>query len=431
MTHDKPTADTQIIKLVEAGWEADRRGQRIEARNMWETALRLAREAGDLASESEALSGLGVSVRYDFDFTRSEALLREALERAEAGGHKREAVRARANLAITLRQMGRLDMAQDESQIAARLYRDIGELAGVNRMLHLQSQILQDQGLLEQALKLMEEVIELDEITGDRSGQARSLGLMSSLLHEMGRYDEAISRLQQVITIFKALGEPSFLALGLINLAEVHKSAGRLDDAMESLDEALRVTAPLHMPGRQARALSLRAAVLVMLERPDEAADAVLKANDLVGSNADGYMRQANAVTLARIALRRHNPRQALEHAELAVQTSREEGYPVLLVDSLWLKAGALLQLGETDDAREAVMEAIEVLDRTDKPEQQYRLKCTALHARIEQQAGNAEDARFLAEEAEDLRAKLNVTESSHDPELREVALQLRELATG
>lgn len=431
MTHHTPPSDPRISKLLEDASVAEQRGRRAEARKLMDSALGLAREIGDPVAEVDALSALGVFVRYDLDLARSEALLREAMALAEAGGLKRKAVRARANLAVTLRRMGRLDLAQDESQTAARLYRDIGELAGVNRMLHLQSQILQDQGLLEQAMQLMEEVIELDEITGDHNGRARSLGALSSLLSEMGRYDEAIRRLQQAITLFRAQEDPSFLALSLTSLAGIHAAMGRLDAAMECLDEVVAVAAPLDLPVRQARALTQRAVLLVMLDRLDEAADAIQRAAELVGGKPDGYMRQSHAATRARIAVRRHNPQQALEHAERAVQAARDEGYPALLVDSLWLKASALLELGDADAAREVVMEATEVLDRTDKPEQQHRLKCAALLARIEQQAGNTEEARFLAEDAETLRAELNVTEESHDPELRQLTQQLREMAAG
>src|SRR5688572_3647883 len=163
-----------VETLLRAGLLAEKLGRPQQAAASVERALEMAVAHADLPGRINALSELGVQARASGHLERSETLLRQAAALAGKYSDKPLIARARSNLAVTLRRAGKPDRAFDEGNAAARLYRDLGDLAGANRMLHLQSQIQQDQGLLEEAKATLEEVIGLDAMIGDDTGSARS-----------------------------------------------------------------------------------------------------------------------------------------------------------------------------------------------------------------------------------------------------------------
>ncbi|MCB9933387.1 MAG: tetratricopeptide repeat protein [Planctomycetes bacterium] len=432
MPQDTPASRRHVDELIQAAVKADSAGSRDEARGLVEQALRIAREAGDTLAEAAALNELGVQLRYDLDYKRSEELLREAARAAAACGDKPAMAAARANLASTLRRAGKPEQSHDECEAASRLYRELGNLVGVNRMLHLKANLFEMQGMLEEAKAILDEVVELDEITGDQNGRARSLGTLALMLRRMGRRTEAEVKMRLALDLFRKLNSPADVCQALTNLAGWALDEGEPERAVPLLDEVLEITDRHQLAARRARGLSAYTLAHYQMGRLDDALDVALQTEQLPGSSRDPVIQTTLQKVRAFISLQRHNPRLALQYAEQLEALLLETGSgPDLLAVPRRVRAAALLVLGEPAAAREAIMAAMEALDEAALRETHAYLKCTALLARIEQQNGRPDDARFLAEEAEVLRARLNVTESTRDPELKELIPHLREMVSG
>jgi tetratricopeptide (TPR) repeat protein len=411
----------RVEALIRAAVLAEKLGRPHDAADAADRALDLATTHADGPGRINALSELGVQARTRGDLERSEKLLREAALLAGEQGDKRLIARSRGNLAVTLRRAGKPDRAFDEGNAATRLYRDLGDLGGANRMLHLQSQIQQDRGLLEEAKATLEEVIGLDALTGDSMGRARSLGNLGLLLWRMGELGAAAARLEQAMEFFVAAGSRIDVIRARGNVGLVRCSMGETDAAIACFEQSATEAAELGLAVERAHALSNLAATPVMCERWDEAEDCV----NATGAEGDYRRRHTDLLTRARIAVHRGDETAALGHARKAAEIASTADNPLCVAQAQRVEAQALHAMHQNEHAREAILLALEQLEQADQPESAEQLVCNALAAEIEHALGAEENARLLAQEA------LEAAEHhmySPDPEVQRAINSLRAL---
>lgn len=408
---------SRIEDMVATAVCADLTGHAEDALALAESALELAVTHDCLAGRVEALSELGVQWRRRGEMARSASLLAEGVEYADKLGDKRLLARCTANLAVTRRRSDELDLAHDDALQASRLYRDLGDLAGVNRMLHLKAGILAEQGLLEEAREAYEEVIELDAMTGERLGRARTLGNLALLLRDLGCYELSAERLREAIELFRELGTPEDVARGLNNLSISLCDGAAYDAALEVLNEAAGLARQCGSEVLAGWTHSLRAALYVTLGRNSEAAEHAQAALEKGNERA----RRSALLTLARVAM----PEDKAGALELVEQAIAMVKTPYAL--ALRLKGELLLDMGNAD-ATEFALQSIETLDTAGVTRTVEYLKCAVLAARIEAQSGQRDEARFLAEDAASLRDLLGLREDHPDPEVRRTLRAIDEL---
>ncbi|MCA8913010.1 MAG: tetratricopeptide repeat protein [Planctomycetes bacterium] len=408
---------TRVDDLIATAVCADLSGHKDDALSLAQGALELAVTHEYLAGRVEALSELGVQWRRRDNLGRSASLLQEGVECAQELGDKRLLARCTANLAVTRRRSNALDVAYDNALEASQLYRDLGDLAGVNRMLHLKASILAEQGLLEEARETYEEVIGLDAMTGDRLGRARTLGNLALLLHDLGSYAQSAETLREAIELFRELGTPEDVARGLNNLSISLRDGGDFEGALEALDEAAELAVQCGSPSMAAWTQALRATLFLGWGRVAEAAELAQAA--LTAGNK--ITRRVALLTLARVAAEDDVPA-ALELVERAIGLS-ETPNP----QALRLKGELLHALGDAD-AAECALQSIEALDATGITHTVEYLKCTVLAARIEAKSGGRDEALALAEDAATLRDSLGLSSSHPDPEVRRTLRAIEEL---
>ncbi|MCA8916195.1 MAG: tetratricopeptide repeat protein [Planctomycetes bacterium] len=419
----------KIDAMIRASVCADIGGDGAQARSLAEGALELATLHNLPASRLVALCELGVQLRWAGDLVHSESLLREAVEIADGLGNKREQARSHSGLATTLYRRGQSDLAFDEGELAARFYRDLGDLTGAARILHLQAQIRKSQGLLEDARALLEEVIELDSITGDEHGQGRSIGNLALLLMQMQKPDEAAERLQQAIKLFEKVRSPADTLRALCNLASVRTSQGHFEVALQTLRDVAQESKRIGNMAELSNALCFQADTLQYLGRDAEALELARQAEAATGANTANNVRFIAGLIRCRISLNARDAKAALGYISAAEELARELNNQLDIATALRLKAEALRSAGMLADAREATLECIEILDaaRVD-PSREY-LKCVTLAAQLENDQGNQEEAGFLVAEGNRLRELLQVDDTTPDPDLRRVVKALRELS--
>lgn len=411
----------RIELMVAAAVAADLSGHKDDAMSLVQGALELSITHDHLPGRIEALSELGVQLRYRGELERSKSLLSEGLEYADQLGEKRLIARCTANLAVTCRRLGEPDLAYDHGQQAARLYRDLGNLTGANSMLHLMAGIQRSQGMLEEARESLTEVIELDALTGDTLGRARSLGNLALLLMDMGRTAEATDRLQDAIELFRQMDAPEDVAKGLVNLAAALSVAGDMQATMRTLAEAESVARACGATQQLAVAELTKASSLWMLGRGIEARKLASDVLDRLGERAPKDMRQSGLLTLARVAMDEQDFVLAASLIEQAVPLTA----PTATV--LRLKAEVLRKLADTD-AGEFALQSIELLDSVGINRTVEYLKCMVLAAELERLAGRSAEAGFLLEGAEELRDELELQATHPDPELRRALTVISEL---
>jgi len=173
-----------------------------------ETALRLARAAGDRAAQAQACIDLG-SLHYQTGrYQEGIVLLREGLVLARELGDR------------------------------------FGEAASLSNLGSIHERL----GNYQEALTWQQDSLTLRRELGDRFGEAASLNNFGVVHERLGNYREAIACQQDSLTICRELGDRHGQAEALRDLGDALLGAGRPQQAREAWQEALELCEALQLP---------------------------------------------------------------------------------------------------------------------------------------------------------------------------------------
>jgi tetratricopeptide (TPR) repeat protein len=291
---------------------------------------------------------------------RGLAVAREALPRAEAAGDP-----APFQALIDLyRDAGRLD---DAEAVLARLY----EIDPAGSLLQ-RGQLAKQRGHPEEALELLHAAVRLHP-------SRATLITVANVEYELSRFDEARRHAEAAL----ARSPGDFESLGV--LAQIELLRGNPERAVALLREAVKSD-----PG--SGSLNNLGTSLMLLRRYGEAEETLRKALSLQPDAPDPILNLADCLTL----LGRTAEARTL-YARLAEATARRAtpGWDVLGV-----RAQALAHLGKTDEALDAIQQALRL-----SPENgQLDLEAAVVYAVI----GDRGSALFYARKAAELRVDPN-----------------------
>ena len=132
---------TEANAAISLGWALQARGRGDETVRLFEEALEVAREVGDLSLLIDALEAVfTAAIEVRGDYRRAEALGREFVELSRRSGNVAKLGRAQLNLGYLFREMGRLDEAGEPIRAAleaARVVHDPIQLAFCHAILAL------------------------------------------------------------------------------------------------------------------------------------------------------------------------------------------------------------------------------------------------------------------------------------------------------
>lgn len=154
------------------------------------------------------------------------------------------------------------------------------------------------------------------------------------------------------------------------------------EPALEYLGSALDIAAAVGDRHGTATVLNNMGDVLLSLGRHDEAMDSLKRALGIRQEIGDGFRTSTTQTTLGEICRGLGRYEEAVEHCELALASSHGIVRGNLnRADALSTLGDALAHLGRADQAREAWLTALPILDQLNDP------RATALRDRLEGQA--------------------------------------------
>ncbi len=171
------------------------------------------------------------------DVERAEILCDEALLLSRSVGDAELTGRTLTNLAITLRDRGRLDEATAAGAEALAIFRDLGhdQLLSIG-LLNLGA-IRLDADCPDEAGALFAECLDLKRRLGDRFGVANCLANLASVHKRRAEWSEARRLFAESMSLRRGLAEKRGLALTLVELATVEIDDGRPEAAVPLLAE--------------------------------------------------------------------------------------------------------------------------------------------------------------------------------------------------
>src|SRR5207244_2878442 len=169
-------------------------------------ALALALALGDSALQALASLQLGTSYYFPGDFGRAAALLRQSVEAADRGSGTPSTdtrIRSRAQLAVTLSEVGAFTEGRRYGEEALRLAmlegRGVTPLIAHGHLGHLYLA----QGALEHAIQVLEQGLALCRASGERSNMGGLLFIASALGYAyalQGRLAEGRALLEETVS---------------------------------------------------------------------------------------------------------------------------------------------------------------------------------------------------------------------------------------
>ena len=168
------------------------------------------------------------------EVARAERELRTAIAEFQTLDREWNAADASADLAVILRQQGRLEEAQDllEAQSAAFRHLKDDRAQAVTR--GFIADILQDRGETDQALRIRrEEQLPVFEKLGDVRAVAVTRGQIADILQQRGETDEALRIWRdEVLPVFEKLGDVRFVAVTRGRIADILQQRGETDEVL-------------------------------------------------------------------------------------------------------------------------------------------------------------------------------------------------------
>jgi predicted ATPase len=195
-----------------------------------------------------ALDAAGGAAWFVGDAERALALFERALAVFEELGDRAGVARILARLAPPLMQAGRLDEAARLASEAVKINRDLGERGELALSLSLVGAAADEQGDPERASALYEESMELAREVGDTWQVAWTAQVLADLALRQGELAQAWSLGRESLALARETGDDvaALICLGILSATAAQRGdaacAGRLWGAAERLDRELGET---------------------------------------------------------------------------------------------------------------------------------------------------------------------------------------------
>jgi DNA-binding SARP family transcriptional activator/Tfp pilus assembly protein PilF len=228
------------------------RGHIAEEATIHTAARRAARDTGDLAAESSALTALGLvkwrQGRYEEaadDHTQALALSRKADDRTGQA-------RALYNLGIVEMDQGGYAPAARHFRRALALHRETGDRTGQAAALNALGNLAEHQGRYRQAATYCRQSLALSRETGHKTAEAVASVNLGRVVRRLGRCQQAAEHHQQALALFRQIGNRRGEAVALGNLGVVDYLLGRYRQAAEWHTQALDICRAIKDPEAEA-----------------------------------------------------------------------------------------------------------------------------------------------------------------------------------
>jgi class 3 adenylate cyclase/tetratricopeptide (TPR) repeat protein len=254
--------------------------------------------------------------RWEGELEDEERYALEALDLAQAAGHKGLEARATYRLASAYSALMRLDEAERMVERALELAEESGSIVARGLALREAGHFYANRGELEAAQRALEQSRDLFSEAGSSWQIGRTLNTLAWVAAERGEYPQAEKLLRDAIRLLKPLEDRGTLCESQRALAEALLAQGRLDEAERMALEAMETVGAQDISSQATTRLSLG---LVRAAQGRDAEAEQLMRDAWTAVDGTGY-RAIEAWILERLDqfLREHGRAEAAVAARLA-----------------------------------------------------------------------------------------------------------------
>lgn len=370
-----------------------------EGRQLMQQAIELAQSRGIDNYVKRGLVDLGNTYMLSRDYARAEEYFQQSLELAQRQKDPRNVARALLSLASASERQDKLDQGLAYIDQALPFYQRGGYRRETILALAIQARAKRKKGEYEVALKTFEQELEVAKFLNDQALIAQATVDIGGVLMNQAHYPEALTHFEEGYTIARASNFQSNIGLYLTNRANALWNLGRYTEARPLFDEASQIAATLKGKGFSSW-YYLSAARMALSER--QFAQAQENSRAATAANT-ASTTETSLVGLAQALSGATNEGRLNCQKAVAMLTPASD--PLTAAEVKLALAQALLLTGDSAAALPAAIEAQQTFARLGKPDSQWL--ALLLAARAGKNAGEAQQARDYASQAESLLAGL------------------------
>lgn len=357
----------------------------------------------DPVGEALTLNFIGNVYRQQFDYKNAREYYKQSLAQAQQAGSKDVMARALNSLCLTDQQEEHYDTAAQECGTSLALRRELGDKPAIAETLVAQGRLdylmerddralldyqeslslyqeLQDpyyieylnasigdiyytQGNFVQALESFQSSLKMSRSQGDKDNTTYALRMIADIHDVQGNYDVALEYLQKALALYEGEDAHDLQRIYLQDLiGRVYLHKGQTREARQWISSALQMYEDL---GRK-RDMGFGHNELGELELQQGNYDAAVvdftKSVELA-KGLDSTIQATALKNLAITALSRGQSRAALDYAKQAGAFAAERNEPAVLWQALQIMGRAYSELGDSENARQALSQSIATLE--------------------------------------------------------------------
>lgn len=168
-----------------------------------------------------------------------ESLLQSAEQ--ERTGESQEVLRFEHDLAQMLAQQGNVNRALQLWQDVLKLYNQFGDVRGKASTLNNIANLIAQQGDISHALELWQDALKHHEEIGDTQGKAATLNSMGSIIAQQGDINRALQLWQDALKLVEQIGDLRGKAATIHHIASATAQQGDTDRALQLWQDSLKL----------------------------------------------------------------------------------------------------------------------------------------------------------------------------------------------
>lgn len=229
-------------RLLEAlGHVANLRRDVEQAVEYYQQSLHIRETIGDRAGVGAGLVGLAQGLSGSGDYGKAEPLLMQALQVHKALGNKWWEILALNELGILYMMVGQWHKSEEFFKNGLRVSKEIGDDSGVTYILCNLGQVLREQDNLIDALKTLNQGLQMATHQGDRLAEAVYLGDLAIVSVKTRHFKAAIKQAQASLELFRVLDLISSTTANLAILSLAYHNLGDKKLAMDYAQDAFHI----------------------------------------------------------------------------------------------------------------------------------------------------------------------------------------------
>ena len=250
----------------------------LEAMELYETAINIAKEVGDRENTAYANNMLGTISCHLGDYDKAKENLENALAiRIQIGDKKGEAS-SYGNLGTLFLSLRQYDKAKEYLEKALAIRIQIGDKDGEASSYGNLGTVFQSLGQYGKAKEYLDKALAMRIQIGDKKGEAADYGNLGTVFHSLGQYDNAKEYLEKALAIRIKIGDKTGEASSYGNLGTVFQSLGQYGKAKEYLEKAIAIRIQIGDKGGEAADYGNLGTMFTSLGQCDKAKEYLEKA---------------------------------------------------------------------------------------------------------------------------------------------------------